>query len=150
MDFGINKNLVSASEFEKNSSLKTLYKDYNSYISAQLKSTSIHSFDISKLKYSTNPSDELRKLFNAKLTAFNAKSEELIEKYQALKPEYINAKDEYEHYAKKIDTLGDKAKTSEKSKLLKLKNTANESELNYDVALSIALDHTHSATRFMA
>ena len=101
----INSNILTSKEFEKDNSLKAQYGSYDNYIAAQLKSTSIHNFDISKLKSSGNPSDLIREFFNKRHEAFNAKSEELIARYQALAPVASQAKAEYTAYATKINAL---------------------------------------------
>ena len=74
----INSKILTNAEFEKDNGLKAKYGSYDQYIASQLKTTSIHNFDVSKLKSSSNPADELRAFFNKRHAAFNAKSEELI------------------------------------------------------------------------
>lgn len=145
----VNTKILSFSEFERDSGLKSKYKSYNEYFSSQLKTTSIHNFSLSSLKSSKNPSDMIRDYFNQRYEKFNAKSEQLIANYQALAPLASAKKAEYNKYATKVDGLGDNAKLSEKSKLFTLKNEANLAEYQYDAALDLALYHTHSATQFL-
>ena len=146
----INTRILTNAEFEKDNTLKAKYQSYDQYLASQLRSTSIHTYGLANLKTSTNPSEELRKYFNAKYEAFNQKSEELIAQYQALAPIASAKKNEYTKYATKIDSLGDNAKLTEKSKLNRLKNESTDAEFSYDAALKTALYHTHSATQFLA
>ena len=146
----INSNILTSKEFEKDNSLKAQYGSYDNYIAAQLKSTSIHNFDISKLKSSGNPSDLIREFFNKRHEAFNAKSEELIARYQALAPVVSQAKAEYTAYATKINAQNGDPSLTQEAKLNRLKNASSEAEFNYDSALKTALYHTHSATQFLA
>lgn len=146
---GINQ-ILNQKEFESNTVLKGKYKSYETYVESQLRTTSIHNFDLSSLKTSSNPTDQLREYFNAKHKAFMAKSNELIENYQALDPVYKNAKSQYSSYQSYVNKQGDDAKGTEKSKLNFLKNSASASENSYDAALQTALYYTHSSTQFLA
>lgn len=146
----INTKILTKSEFERDNTLSSQYQSYDEYISAQLKTISIHNFSMTNLKASKNPSELIRDYFNQRYEAFNAKSEELIANYQALAPLASEKKAEYTKYAIKIGTLGDNAKLTEKSKLYDLKNQASQAEFDYDSALKTALYHTHSATQFLA
>lgn len=48
----INSKILTNAEFEKDNGLKAKYGSYDQYIASQLKTTSIHNFDVSKLKSS--------------------------------------------------------------------------------------------------
>lgn len=147
---GINTNVLTSTEFEKDTSLKSQYKSYENYIAAQLKTTSIHNFDVSQLKSSRNPADLIREYFNKRHEAFNAKSEELIANYQALAPIANKAKSEYMTFKTKMDAQDTDLSLTQEAKLNRLKNASSTAEFNYDAALKIALYHTHSATQFLA
>lgn len=147
---GINTNILTSAEFENDNGLKSQYKSYENYIAAQLKTTSIHNFDVSQLRASRNPSDLIREYFNKRHEAFNAKSEELIANYQALAPIASKAKSEYLTFKTKMDAQDSDLSLTQESKLNKLKNASSEAEFNYDSALKTALYHTHSATQFLA
>lgn len=146
----INTRILTNAEFESDKGLKEKYKSYNQYIASQLRTTSIHNFDVSKLKSSSNPADELRDYFSKRLAAFNQVSEQLIERYQALKPIASNKKAEYNAYMTKINAQEGDPSLTQESKLNKLKNASSQAEYAYDAALSQALYHTHSATQYMA
>ena len=146
----INSNILTNAEYEKDSSLKAKYGSYEQYLSSQLKTTSIHTFDMSKLKSSSNPADELRAYFSKRLEAFNNVSEQLIANYQALKPVASKKKAEYTAYMTKVDNQNGDPTLTQESKLNKLKKASSEAEYAYDAALSLALYHTHSATQYMA
>ncbi len=147
---GINTNVLTSTEFEKDTSLKSQYKSYENYIAAQLKTTSIHNFDVSQLKSSRNPADLIREYFNKRHEAFNAKSEELIANYQALAPIANKAKSEYMTFKTKMDAQDTDLSLTQEAKLNRLKNASSTAEFNYDAALKTALYHTHSATQFLA
>lgn len=146
----INSKILTNAEFEKDNGLKAKYGSYDQYIASQLKTTSIHNFDVSKLKSSSNPADELRAFFNKRHAAFNAKSEELIANYQALAPMASKAKAEYTAYMTKLQGQNGDPSLTQETKLNKLKNASSEAEFAYDAALKMALYHTHSATQFLA
>ncbi len=146
----INTKILTNAEFEKDNTLKAKYKSYDQYIAAQLQTTSIHNFDMSKLKSAGNPADMLREYFNARHKAFNAKSEELIARYQALAPIASEAKAEYNAFMTKLDRQNGDPTLTQESKLNKLKNASSQAEFDYDSALKTALYHTHSATQFLA
>lgn len=147
---GINTNVLTSTEFEKDTSLKSQYKSYENYIAAQLKTTSIHNFDVSQLKSSRNPADLIREYFNKRHEAFNAKSEELIANYQALAPIANKAKSEYMTFKTKMDAQDTDLSLTQEAKLNRLKNASSTAEFNYNAALKTALYHTHSATQFLA
>lgn len=150
MVYSVNSKILTNTEFEQDTSLKAKYKSYDQYIASQLKTTSIHNFDISQLKSSSNPSDLIRDYINKRHEAFNKKSEELIANYQALAPLASQAKAEYDAYLTKMDKQDGDLSLTQEAKLNKLKNASSDAEFAYDAALKTALYHTHSATQFLA
>lgn len=141
--------IVSENKFNSNSELVKKYGNYDNYLAAQmheLKRTSAWTFG----------KKNFMDMRSKRLAKHNAESEELIAKYKALEAQYKAMKKQQSYveanlYGKYgVQTTGDLSQALQKENSLvdqgkfnlAARNT-NEARINYEVALSIALDQTH-------